>query len=361
MSSQTISISSGTILRTILFAALAVLLYELLHVALVVLTAVVIASAIEPAVSSLANSGVPRVLSVILLYLLMLAGVVLFIVFFMPPIVNDVSELVTLAPDYIRSLQLESSFLAESIGTAADPLSLSEIISRLREVSLQNAEDVFGVVSSVFGGVFNFLLIFTLSFYLAVRRNGVQDFLQLVVPTQHEEYVIDLWQRTRVKIGQWLQGQFVLMLAVGLLSYIGLSIVGVPNAALLAIVAGVLEIIPVFGPILSAIPAIAIAGLGGGLSLALMTTGLYVVIQQIENNIINPLVFDQVVGLSPVVVILSIVIGGQLAGFLGVLLAVPLAAGLMEFAKDVDEVKHTTRANLDDTHNSGEGESDDNS
>jgi predicted PurR-regulated permease PerM len=152
-----------------------------------------------------------------------------------------------------------------------------------------------------------------------------------------------------VKIGQWLQGQFVLIVVVGLLSYIGLRLVGVPNAGLLAIIAGVFEIIPVFGPILSAIPAIAIAGLSGGLSLALMTTGLYIIIQQVENNIINPLVFDQVVGLSPVVVILSIVIGGKLAGFLGILLAVPLAAGLMEFAHDVDEVKHTRRKNLDDT------------
>jgi len=349
MSLQTISISSGTILRTLLFAALAVLLYELLHVVLVVLTAVVLASAIEPGVSSLETSGIPRVLSVILIYLLAVAGVVLFIVFFLPPIVSDISELVTQAPDYIRSLQLESSFLAESIGAAADPLSLSEIINRLREISLENTEDVFGVVSSVFGGVLNFLLIFTLSFYLSVRRNGIQNFLQLVVPTQHEEYVIDLWQRTRVKIGQWLQGQFVLIVVVGLLSYIGLRLVGVPNAGLLAIIAGVFEIIPVFGPILSAIPAIAIAGLSGGLSLALMTTGLYIIIQQVENNIINPLVFDQVVGLSPVVVILSIVIGGKLAGFLGILLAVPLAAGLMEFAHDVDEVKHTRRKNLDDT------------
>ncbi len=349
MNSQTISISSDTILRTLLFAALAVILYELLHVVLVVLTAVVIASAIEPAVTALEKHSIPRVLSVISIYLTVFAGIVLFIIFFLPPLVSDISELITRAPDYIRSLQLEGSFLVEGMGAASDPLSLSEIISRLQTISLENTESIFGVVSSVFGGVFNFLLILALSFYLSVRRNGVQNFLQLVVPTQHEEYVLDLWDRTRVKIGQWLQGQFVLMLAVGLLSYIGLSLLSVPNAGLLAIVAGFFELIPVFGPILASVPAISLAALSGGLSLALMTTGLYIIIQQIEGNVLNPLVFDQVVGLSPVVVILSIVIGGQLAGFLGVLLSIPLAAGLMEFARDVNEAKHTQNKNIDDT------------
>jgi predicted PurR-regulated permease PerM len=354
MNTDTISISTGTILRTLLLAGLAVLIYKLLHVVLVVLTAVVIASAIEPAVSALHQRNVPRVLSVILLYVFILAVITSFVIFFLPPLISDISELITQAPEYIRSLQLDQSFLAESIGTASDPLSVSEIIANLQEVSLRNTEDIFTVLSSVFGGVLNFLLVVALSFYLSVRRNGVQNFLRLVVPTSSEEYVLNLWSRTRVKIGQWLQGQIVLMTIVGLLSYIGLKLVGVPNAGLLAIVAGLLEIIPIFGPILSSVPAISLAALAGGLSLALMTAGLFIVVQQIENNIINPLVFDQMVGLSPVVVILAIVVGGQLAGFLGIILAVPFAAGLMEFAGDVDEVKHSYRQNQGDTGGSGD-------
>jgi len=349
MSTQTVHIDSSTILRTILFAALAVVVYELLHVVLVVLTAVVLASAFEPGVSALEQYNIPRILSVILIYLSLLAAVVLFFVFFLPPVINTISGLITQAPDYIRSLQLESSFLTEHIGTMSDPLSLSEITARLQSISLENSRDIFGVVSSVFGGVLNFFLIVTLSFYLSARPNGVRNFLRLVVPTNHEAYVIDLWERTRVKIGQWLQGQFMLMLIVGLLTYLGLFVLSVPNAGLLAVVAGLFEIIPVLGPILAAVPAIAMGGIHGGLSLALMTTGLFIVIQQTENNIIHPLVFNQVVGLSPIVVILAIVIGGQLAGFLGILLAVPLAAGLMEFAHDINEAKHSPETSIDDT------------
>jgi len=348
MNSQTIRIDSSTILRTILFAALAVVVYELLHVVLVVLTAVVLASAFEPGVSALERYNIPRILSVILIYLAIIGAFVICVLVFLPPVINNVSQLVTQAPEYIRSLQLESSFVAEHIGTVSDPLSLSEIASRLQNVSLQNTRDIFGLIGSVFGGVLNFVLILTLSFYLSVRRNGVRDFLQLVVPTSHEEYVLDLWGRTRVKMGQWLQGQFVLMLIVGLLVYAGLAVLSVPNAAILAVLAGLFELIPVLGPILSAIPSIALAGLSGGLSLALMVAGLFIVVQQIENNVIHPLVFKQMVGLSPVVVILSLVVGGQLAGFLGILLAVPLAAGLVEFAQDVDEIKHSPDKNIDD-------------
>jgi predicted PurR-regulated permease PerM len=345
---QTISLDSSTILRTILFAALAVVVYELLHVVLVVLTATVLASAFEPGVSFMEKYNIPRILSVILIYVMAIGAVVVFSIFFLPPVIDNISRLVTQAPEYIRSLQLESSFLAEHIGTVSDPLSLSEISTRLQSISLENTQDLFGIVSTVFGGVLNFFLILTLSFYLSVRRNGVRDFLQLVVPTRHEDYVIDLWERTRIKIGKWLQGQFVLMVLVGLLVYAGLKLLSVPNAALLAVLAGAFEIVPILGPILSAVPAISVAGLNGGLSLALMTTGMFIIVQQIENNIIHPLVFNQVVGLSPVVVILSIVVGGQLAGFLGILLAVPLAAGIMEFADDVNEVKHSPDKSIDD-------------
>lgn len=348
MSTTSIRITSGTILRTILFAGLAVLLYKLLHVVLVALTAVVIASAIEPGVEAFVRYGLPRVLSVVLIYAALIGGFVLFAVFLLPPLIADVAELIAQAPGYIRSLQLDSTIIGQQVSATSQSLSLSDIVANLQNLSLESTRDILGFASKIFGGVFNFFLIATLSFYLAARENGVEDFLHLVTPSEHEAYVVDLWHRTRVKIGQWLQGQIVLMVIVGLLVYVGLSILSIPNAALLGFVAGAFEIIPIFGPVLSAIPAIALAGLSGGLSLALLAGGLFVIVQQIENNIIHPLVFNKVVGLSPIVVILSIVIGGQLAGFLGVLLAVPLAAGLMELIHDVNYAKHTEGVGLED-------------
>jgi predicted PurR-regulated permease PerM len=124
----------------------------------------------------------------------------------------------------------------------------------------------------------------TLSFYLSIREGGIEQFVRLITPSAHEDYVSDLWHRSQRKIGLWLQGQFILMFLVGLLTYVGLTILGVPNALLLGILTGLFEIIPFVGPILAAIPVVGFAALTGGVSLALMSAGLFIIIQQLENN-----------------------------------------------------------------------------
>ena len=341
METTRIRIDTNTIIRTILILGLAYLLYELSNILLVIVAAVVIASAFKPLVDYFENNGIPRIPTVVGLYLLTASSLFVIAYFFVPPILQDLSDIVAQAPEYIRSLQLEGSFIGQQLGGASgQPLSVSQLVSNLRETALGNGQQVFSFVSSFFGGVVSFFLILTLSFYLSIRRGGVEQFLRLVVPTAREDYVVNLWQRSQKKFGQWMQGQLVLMFIVGLLVYLGLAIIGVPNALLLAVIAGLLEAVPVFGPLLSAIPAIGLAGLSGGISLALITAGLFIIVQQFENNLIHPLVVNQVVGVPPIIVILAVVIGAALAGLLGAIMAVPIAAALMEFARDVELVKH---------------------
>lgn len=342
MDTKTFRIDSGTIVRAILFVVLAYLLYELLNILLAVLAAVVIASALEPGIQFFTKRKIPRLPSVIGIYLIGILGIFTVIYFFIPPILQDLINVIAQAPDFVSSLQLESSFI-----DADGSLSVSEIIANLRNFGFDNTEDVIRFVSSIFGGLISFILVITLSFYLAVRKGGVEQFIRLVSPVAHEEYVTDLWHRSQKKIGQWMQGQFILMVIVGVLTYIGLTILGVPNALLLAILAGLFEIIPVFGPIMAAVPAIGLAAIapGGGISLALMVTGWFIIVQQFESNLLNPLVVTKVVGVPPIIVILAILIGGSLAGFLGVLLAVPLAAAFLEFAHDVDKAKYPEKEN----------------
>lgn len=340
MDTQRISISSGTIIRAILFVVLAYLLYELVDILLIVVAGVVIAAAIEPAINFFERKSIPRIPAVIGLYILGALGIFAVVYFFIPPLIDDLSNIISQAPDYIRSLQLEGTFFADASGT----LSISELVSNLRDIALESSQDVVSFINSIFGGVISFFLVVTISFYLSVREGGIEQFIRLIVPTSKEKYAMNLWHRSQKKIGRWLQGQFILMLIVAVLSYLGLTILGVPNALLLGILAGLFELIPVFGPILASVPAIGLAALSGGLSLALMTAGLFIIVQQFENNLLHPLVVNKVVGVPPIIVILAIVIGGSLAGFLGVLLAVPTAAVLMELAQDVDDVKHGRQA-----------------
>ena len=178
-----------------------------------------------------------------------------------------------------------------------------------------------------------------MSFHFAIQETGIDDFIRIISPVRHQKYAINLWRRSQVKIGLWMQGQLLLSLIVAVLTYLWLTILGVPYALLLAIFAAIAELVPVFGSIAAAIPAIAVAGSSGGLILALLAGGGYLVINQIQGNLIYPLVVKRIVGVPPLLVILALIAGAQLAGFLGVLLSVPIAAALQEFISDIEKRK----------------------
>jgi len=182
-----------------------------------------------------------------------------------------------------------------------------------------------------------FILIVVLSFYFAVQEEGIEGFLRTVTPLAQEEYVIDLWHRSQKKIGLWMQGQIMLSVLVGVLIYLGLLIIGIPYALLIGLFTAVMEIIPIFGSFVAAVPAIAIAFTTGGTTLAVIVAGLYIVVNQFEAHLIYPLVVKKIVGVPPLLVIVAMVAGGELAGFLGLLLSIPLAAILQEFVGDLDK------------------------
>jgi predicted PurR-regulated permease PerM len=178
-----------------------------------------------------------------------------------------------------------------------------------------------------------------MSFYLSVERDGVGKFLKIITPLKHEGYIIDLWKRSQRKIGLWMQGQIILAVTIGVLVYLGLLLLNVPNALLLAALAGAFEIIPLFGPILASIPAIAISFVSGGFTAAILTAAFYLIIHQFENQLIYPLVVKKVVGVPPIVSIVALVAGFELAGFLGLVLSVPIAAIFIEFFDDLEKNK----------------------
>jgi predicted PurR-regulated permease PerM len=136
-----------------------------------------------------------------------------------------------------------------------------------------------------------------------------------------------------------MQGQLLLALIVGVLTFMLLSIFGVPNPVMLAFIAMVFELVPIFGPVLAAIPAIALALLSGGVTLGIITLCIFIVIQQFESNLIHPLVVKKIVGIPSLVAIFAIVIGAKIAGFLGILISVPIAAIVMEFLSDIEKKK----------------------
>ncbi len=193
---------------------------------------------------------------------------------------------------------------------------------------------VFDTVSGFFGGIFSLIMVGVLSFYLSVREDGIGEFLSIITPLKHEKYVRDLWRRSQAKIGKWVQGQLILAVAVFIMVYIALLATGIKHSFLLALLASIFELIPVVGMTLSAIPAGLFAIIDGGIGLGLVVVALYIFIQQIEAHIIYPLIVKKMVGVSPLLVIISLLIGAQLAGFVGVLLSIPVSVALVEFFED---------------------------
>ncbi len=331
-----ITITPGTVATALLIILgfwFAFLLRDLL---LVVLAAIVFASAIDPFTKWFVKIGIPRVLSVVLVYLVAFVSIVSFFYFFLPPLVNEALDFSKSLPQYMEKLHITSGHVTF---TEEESVSIMDQLLKLQDVLKASSASVFSAANTFFGGVLSFVLIMVLSFYIAVQEQGINDFLRLVTPSKHHGYILDLWTRAQKKIGRWLQGQLLLSLLVGVLVYIGLLFFDVKYALLLGIVAAVLELIPVFGSILAAIPAVILAFIDSGTTLALVVIVLYTVINQVQGNLIYPLVVQKVLGVPPLVIILAIIAGAQLAGFLGILIAVPVAAAVQEWVRDVEKGK----------------------
>lgn len=337
----TISITTGTLLKAIVFLAGAWALFFLRNIALIVLTAVVLASAIEPGVGALIRRRFPRVFAVLSIYLVFFAVFFAVFYFFLPSVLEDFATFVSSLPSYLDAFSRTGAFDSYThilgLPSPAD-VSSDELMSGIR-ASLDPGGafgNALSAVSHIFGGVFSFVLIVVFSFYFAVVETGVDDFLRIVTPKTQQHYVLGLWRRAQQKIGLWMQGQLLLGVIMGVLVFLGLTILGVKHALVLAVIAALFEIIPVFGPTLAAVPAVTIAFVDGGATLGLLTIGLYVIAQQFENHLIYPLVVTRVVGVPPLLVILALICGAELAGFLGIILSVPIAATIQELANDIE-------------------------
>jgi len=337
------SISTGSIIKVILIVVIFYGIYLLKDIALSVLTAVIIASAIEPGALWFEKRKIPRTVGVAIIY----ASVALIIgaitAFFLPILFSEFKNLINVLPSYIDTILQSTEGGLGSITPLFAESSFSELLNSAGGIFSGATLSFVTVASSLFGGLLGLLMTLVISFYLSVQKNGVTSFLRIIVPNNHEDYAIDLWKRSQKKIGLWMQGQLLLAVLVGVLTYLLLSILGIPNALVLALITAVFELIPVIGPILAAVPAVSFSFVDGGTTSALLVAGVYVIIQQLENNLFHPLVVKKIVGIPALVAILALIIGASLAGFLGVLIAVPVAAGFMEFLHDVEKSKAKER------------------
>lgn len=330
---QTIEISWASIMRVFVVAAFAALLYKISDVLFIVILSVIFSSALDGPVSYLEKKRIPRVWGTLLIYLIALALVALVVYTIVPIAAFEFTKV------------LDSFKVVGGVPQFFD----TNIFEELRGVINANLEQWSGtlasgsaslvsVVAPIFGGVMFLISTIIFTFYLAVGRHGVDDFLSAVLPLAYESYVTSVFHRVRTKIGRWLQAQILLSMVMGALAGLGLLILGVKYSLTLGILAGFFEMIPVVGPVFIGIVAIIVA-LTDSSNLALYTLILFVVLQQLESNILVPMVMRRAVGLHPLVVFTALIVGGNLLGFVGLLVAVPFAVTLQEVVEDWTQKK----------------------
>ena len=335
--SKTINISWMAIFKVAVVILLLLFLYQIRDVIVIFIFALIVASAIAPAVDLLEKIKIPRVLGALIVYIIVIGLLAFLISLIVAPVARDIKNLSSNLPEYIENLSVQFKTFQKALSKYQSIIDQFQKFLIKTQERLQNL-DLFSTFINIFGGIFSFLLALIISFYLSVQKRGVQRILGSISPFNHRDYILDLWERTQRKLGRWLQGQLFLGLIVGFLVYIGLYFLNVKYALLLAVLAGILEIFPYIGPVLAAIPAIIIGFLQAPI-LGLWVLVLYVVIQQLENYLIVPLVIGRVVGLNPIIVIMALLIGAKLGGIPGMILAVPITAVFAEFVKDLIKKK----------------------
>jgi predicted PurR-regulated permease PerM len=329
----TLSISTATILKIFGVAILLWFLWYIRDILILLFVVMILVAALSPLVEKLYRKRIPRFLSVILIYLLILFFFVFLIYLIIPPVALQVKELTHNISYYAE--KITPVYQQAETSLPALQKSLESVASSLNKLTT----NLWAAAVTIFGGLVSFVTVLVLTFYLLLERESIINVLVTFLPVAHKDKILSVFQKVGVKIGAWFRGQLILCLAIGVIDFIILTIFGIPYALVLGILAGILEVVPTIGPILSAVPPILLA-LAISPWTALFIALSYLGVQQLESQILVPKIMGKVVGVSPVIIILALLIGAKLLGIAGAILAVPIVATLQVVFTEWREVKN---------------------
>jgi predicted PurR-regulated permease PerM len=327
MQKTEIEISTGIVFRTILILLALWFMYLVLDVIALVFIAVIITSAMDPLVDWLQAKKIPRTAGVLGLFFLLFLLIGLAISFLIPPMIAQFQDFSENLPNYFQSGAVSFSHLKDFFASQNIKLDQQQLSDNFSGSITNFSGNIFSTTADVFSGFISIIVVFSLAFYMTVEENGIKKFIISVTPDKYKHYAANLATRVKEKIGKWMLGQLLLMLIIFVLDAIGLYLVGVPYALILAIFAGVMEIVPYIGPIISAIPGI-ILGFLISPTTGFLALLVYLIAQQVENHVIVPQVMKKAVGLNPVATIIALLVGLRLGGVLGAILAIPVATAI---------------------------------
>lgn len=305
-----VEVSHRTIIFSVLFLLLLWFLFFIRDIIFALFAALLLMAILNPMVAKLSRIKIPRAVSILVTYILVFGLFGLAIVSIVPPLVEQTTNFANSLPANLQNLGIFTYFE----GNMA-----KELVTRLGDIPAQ----IIKAGVALFSNAVSVLAVLVFTFYLLQARDKLDVQLGFFFGEERRKELGKLIDRLEVRLGGWARAQVALMTIVGLITYLGLVLLGIPFALPLAILAGLLEIVPILGPFLAAIPLV-IIGLSVSPIMGLAVAALAFLVQQLENYVFIPKIMQKSAGVSPIITLLALAIGARLAGIFGIIISVPI-------------------------------------
>ena len=322
MKPQKVEISYKTVIFTVAFLLSLVVVWQLRSLILLVFLCFIFMEGLNPAVTWLQKLKIPRILGILIVYAVIAAAIFFSMAGLIPALVQQSTSLVNSIPAAIQNIDL----------WGIDPADFSSQLKILENLP----GNIASTAISIFSNLISVFVFFVITFYLLLERKNLEKYLVDAFGQKNKNMAFKIATRLEKRLGSWVGAELFLMLIIGVLSYVGYLIIGLNYALPLAIIAGILELVPNVGPTVASIIA-ALFGLTISPLVAVLAVIWGIVVQQLENNFIVPKVMKQTVGINPLITILLIASGIKLGGIVGAVIAVPLYLVIETIVRSLSE------------------------
>ncbi|MFA6475503.1 MAG: AI-2E family transporter [Patescibacteria group bacterium] len=334
-----INISSLTIAKIVLLGLALIVFWLIRDVVVMIFVAWVLSMTLQPWVNFVQRFHIPRFVGILSVYILAVSIVCGFFIVLVPAVTTELTSIAQNFPSYYEPIQAALNQIRHTGETIGLVDTLQTTLNNAVKSVAQLPSGIYSAVASVLNGLVAVLAVLVIAFYMTSEENAIKNFIQSIVPINYQPYVAHKFNQIQQRLSNWLWGELVLMIFVGTLTGLALWLLGVKYWLVLGIVAGLLEFIPVVGPAVSAVPALffAFTDFAEAPYKPFVVLGIFILIQQIENQLLVPRIMKQALGVSPIIIIIALLVGVKLGGFVGVLLSVPCVAILDVFLQDFME------------------------
>jgi predicted PurR-regulated permease PerM len=332
-SEKTLEISWGTIVKIFVALFVIYLLYLGKEIVLWFFFGLSISVLLDPAINFLRKLWIPKIIAIVLVYVSIFGLLGLLIYLMAPLFIGELKQFAINLPDYFAQINPLLSNLGIDLSAG-----FGEITGSLLSGLAQSSKSIMNAIMAFFGGLTSTLVILTIAFFLSLEEKGPERFLAAISPKRYQENIVIFFEKAQTKVAGWFGARVIACIFIGVLSFIVFYIFGIKYALILALVGGFLNFIPYIGPLITAVLLIIFVAVSTS-SWVITIYVLFAVwaIQIVENNLLTPFLMKKLIDIPPVLVLVSLLLGAKVFGFLGTIFIVPLSGIIYEFIKELLE------------------------